>query len=130
MKHNGVWGTVCDDSFDTVDGRVICKTLGFQMAVSTFTAPPGKKCHVSYTIYHHYYCILLNITQKTCAACCSWKFLVRLLTVKVRRNKLTTLITQGDIKCPVSATLDFTVKLNYYNNIFGVSSNEINIKPP
>uniref|UniRef100_A0A8C4IF88 Macrophage receptor with collagenous structure n=1 Tax=Dicentrarchus labrax TaxID=13489 RepID=A0A8C4IF88_DICLA len=41
VKYNGVWGTVCDDSFDTVDGKVICRMLGFQVAVSTYTAPPG-----------------------------------------------------------------------------------------
>ncbi|XP_044073246.1 macrophage receptor MARCO [Siniperca chuatsi] len=41
VKYNGAWGTVCDDSFDTVDGKVICKMLGFQTAISTFTASPG-----------------------------------------------------------------------------------------
>uniref|UniRef100_A0A4W6E1B8 Macrophage receptor with collagenous structure n=1 Tax=Lates calcarifer TaxID=8187 RepID=A0A4W6E1B8_LATCA len=42
VRYNGVWGTVCDDSFDTVDGKVICKMLGFQSAIATFTASPGS----------------------------------------------------------------------------------------
>ncbi|XP_068428707.1 macrophage receptor MARCO [Clinocottus analis] len=42
VNYNGVWGTVCDDGFDTVDGKVICKMLGFQNAISTFTASPGS----------------------------------------------------------------------------------------
>ncbi|XP_058504563.1 macrophage receptor MARCO-like [Solea solea] len=41
VRHNGVWGTVCDDSFDTVDAKVICKMLGFQSAIASFTASPG-----------------------------------------------------------------------------------------
>ncbi|XP_031145525.1 macrophage receptor MARCO isoform X2 [Sander lucioperca] len=42
VKYKGVWGTVCDDSFDTLDGKVICKMLGFQTAINTFTATPGS----------------------------------------------------------------------------------------
>uniref|UniRef100_A0A3B3U1H5 SRCR domain-containing protein n=1 Tax=Poecilia latipinna TaxID=48699 RepID=A0A3B3U1H5_9TELE len=41
VMHNDVWGTICDDSFGPLDGRVICKMLGFQTAVTTFTASPG-----------------------------------------------------------------------------------------
>lgn len=42
VKYNNIWGTVCDDNFDTVDGKVICKMLGYQAALATFKAPPGN----------------------------------------------------------------------------------------
>ncbi|XP_041638342.1 macrophage receptor MARCO-like isoform X2 [Cheilinus undulatus] len=41
VKYNSEWGTVCDDGFDTVDGKVICRMLGFQHATETFTATSG-----------------------------------------------------------------------------------------
>lgn len=28
--NNGVWGSICSASFDTVDGHVICKDLGYK----------------------------------------------------------------------------------------------------
>ncbi|XP_015679618.2 macrophage receptor MARCO [Protobothrops mucrosquamatus] len=42
ILHKGQWGTICDDLWDVNSGNVICRMLGFNRAVSTFTAPAGS----------------------------------------------------------------------------------------
>ncbi|NWS30297.1 MARCO protein, partial [Polioptila caerulea] len=39
--HKGTWGTICDDGWTTREAGVICRMLGFNRAVSAFTAPGG-----------------------------------------------------------------------------------------
>ncbi|NXT93636.1 MARCO protein, partial [Anhinga rufa] len=35
------WGTICDDGWGTPDASVVCRMLGYNRAVSAFTATPG-----------------------------------------------------------------------------------------
>ncbi|NXQ57734.1 MARCO protein, partial [Anthoscopus minutus] len=39
--HQGSWGTICDDGWTTREASVVCRMLGFNRAVTSFTAPGG-----------------------------------------------------------------------------------------
>ncbi|XP_053926583.1 macrophage receptor MARCO isoform X2 [Cuculus canorus] len=39
--HQGLWGTICDDGWGIQDANVVCRMLGYNRAVSSFTATAG-----------------------------------------------------------------------------------------
>ena len=43
VYYNGVWGTVCDNSFDDVDAQVACYALGFRYAMSQQGEAPLRR---------------------------------------------------------------------------------------
>ncbi|NWT07809.1 MARCO protein, partial [Vireo altiloquus] len=39
--HKGSWGTICDDGWTVRESGVVCRMLGFNRAVTSFSAPAG-----------------------------------------------------------------------------------------
>lgn len=45
--HKGSWGTICDDNWTRNEATVVCRMLGFNRAVSAFTATIGGESTIA-----------------------------------------------------------------------------------